>query len=285
MKVLRAEKLGFCFGVEDAIRLAQNATAGEDRVYSLGPLIHNQQVIQELSDAGLTPVESADQLGDAPTVIRAHGVPPSTMAAVQERSPNVIDATCILVRRAQNAVKQLHEEGYSVVIVGNAEHPEVKGIVGYAPGVTVVAGEHELEQLPKAGRLGIVGQTTLSQEDFAGVVKKILLRPYKEIKIINTLCLEVARRQAAAAALCDKVDVMFVLGGLHSANTRELARLCRERGVRTYHLESWDSFSPEYVSGCEVAGVTAGASTPSRIVDRFVEHLEGLGVTGKALIS
>ena len=276
MKVLRAEKLGFCFGVEDAIELAHESTQHAGRVYSLGPLIHNQQVIDKLSATGLTTVDSLDDVGDGPILIRAHGVDPKTMAQAKARSPGLIDATCVLVRRAQNAVAQLHEEGYAVVLIGDADHPEVKGIIGYAPEVTVIADSDELSKLPRSDRLGIVAQTTLAQEHFAAMVAEIVSRPFREIKILNTLCIEVVRRQEAAITLCAKVDVMFVLGGLHSANTQELARLCRDQGVTTHHLENWESFSIEHVRGCAVAGVTAGASTPDWIVDQFMQHLEAV---------
>ncbi len=276
MKVLLAETMGFCFGVEDAIELARLAAQGEERVHSLGPLIHNQQVIRELEACGLVPVDSVEALDDKPVVIRAHGVSPDTLAAVKRRSLKVIDATCVLVRRAQQAVYSLHQEGYRVVIVGDAEHPEVRAIVGYAPEVTVIAGVEELDRLPKAGRLGVIGQTTLSEQHFAAVVARILLRPFREIKIVNTLCLEVVRRQQAAVDLCNKVDVMFVLGGLHSANTRELAALCRAQGVPTYHLENWESFQMEFVRGRRVAGVTAGASTPDWVITQFVRGLESI---------
>ncbi len=276
MKVLRADKMGFCFGVEDAVNLARETTAGGGRVYSLGPLIHNKQVINQLAKNGLKTVESLEDVADRTVLIRAHGVDPNTMAAAQQRSANVIDATCVLVRRAQNVVKQLHDEGYSVVLIGDANHPEVKGVIGYAPQVTVIAGPEDLDKLPHSGRLGVVGQTTLAQEHFARMVGEICLKPFREIKVVNTLCIEVVHRQEAAIALCSKVDVMFVLGGLHSANTQELARLCRDQGLPTYHLENWESFLAEYVRGCKVAGVTAGASTPGWIIDGFVNGLEAL---------
>ncbi len=274
MKVLRAETLGFCFGVEDAIEQACSTMARGKQVYSLGPLVHNKQVIGKLSEQGLKTVESMDDVEGGTVLIRAHGVDPVIMAAARRRGEDVVDATCVLVRRAQDAVKRLHDDGFSVVVIGDADHPEVKGIVGYAPEVVVI-GDHEgLDRLPRNGRLGVVAQTTLSREHFAAMVGQIVSHPFREIRVINTLCVEVTRRQEAAIALCGKVEVMFVLGGLHSANTRELARVCREQGVKTYHLESWASFRPEFVRGCNCAGVTAGASTPRSIIDQFVDELE-----------
>jgi 4-hydroxy-3-methylbut-2-enyl diphosphate reductase len=181
------------------------------------------------------------------------------------------------VKRAQNVVKQLHEEGYHVVMIGDPSHPEVRGVIGYAPNVTVVDSDTDLEQaLPYRERLGIVAQTTHSPEHVAGMIAKILVRPYREVKIVNTLCKEVTRRQKAAIALCREVDVMFALGGLHSANTCEIAQLCREAGCETYHVETWEQFDPSMVNGKNVAGVTAGASTPESVITQFVRNLEAL---------
>lgn len=278
MKVRRAECLGFCRGVRRAIKLAEQITRCAGQAFSLGPLIHNTQTIERLAEVGLKVVDSLEDLGSAPVVIRAHGVDPATMERVRARCADVVDGTCVLVRRAQNVVKELYEEGYTVVVVGDADHPEVKGILGCAPQVVVVGSIDELAKLPAATRLGIVGQTTLPQDRFAMMVGQILARSFREIKVVNTLCNEVDRRLEAAAVLCKDVEVMFVLGGLHSANTRQLARVCREQDVPTYHLEDWSSFLPEYVRGCHTAGVTAGASTPDWIIDEFVENLEKLDV-------
>ncbi len=278
MKVLRAEYLGFCRGVKDAISLAEETTRRAGHVYSFGPLIHNKQAVDRLRETGLKVVDSLDELDSAPVLIRAHGVDPATKARMQARSPDVIDATCVLVQRAQRVVRELYEEGYAVVVVGDVRHPEVEGLVGYAPDVVVVAGPDELDRLPGKGRLGVVGQTTLSQEKFAAMVAHIVSRSFREIKVVNTLCKEVDRRLAAAVALCQQVDVMFVLGGLHSSNTRQLARVCRERGTPTYHVEDWSSFRAEYAWGRRIAGVTAGASTPDWIINEFVENLERFDV-------
>jgi len=276
MKVIRADKLGFCVGVQGAIKLAGAATERGRPVYSLGPIIHNKQVVDRLAETGLATVESLDEAREGAVLIRAHGVPPETFEAISHGEREVVDATCALVRRAQNIVKKLHEEGYQVVMIGDADHPEVKGIIGYAPNVIVIEDLADLDRLPKRGRLGIVVQTTQSPKHFGAMVGEIVSRSFREIKVVNTLCLEVVRRQEAAVSLCDKVDVMFVLGGLHSANTRELARLCQEQGVPTYHLEGWGSFHEEFVASCETAGVAAGASTPSWVIDEFVESLEAL---------
>jgi 4-hydroxy-3-methylbut-2-enyl diphosphate reductase len=278
MEVKVAREKGFCFGVEDAIEIAEAAVEdhGGGRVVALGPVIHNKQVVSKLEQAGLDQSADLDTVAsDQAVLIRSHGAPPETFERAKERGLNIVDATCVLVKRAQNVVRQLHQDGYHVVMIGDPNHPEVRGVIGYAPNVTVVDQGADLEAaLPYKERLGIVAQTTHSPEHVADMIAEILKRPYREVKIVNTLCLEVTRRQEAAMSLTEEVDVMFVLGGLNSANTREMARLCREKGCETYHIETWDQFDPAMVAGKSVAGVTAGASTPDDVIGSFVEKLE-----------
>lgn len=280
MEVRLASERGFCFGVEDAIELAEAAVEqhGAGRVVALGPVIHNKQVVGKLERAGLNQSGDLDTIdADKVVLIRSHGASPETMERIEQRGLDVIDATCVLVKRAQNVVKQLHDEGYHVVMIGDRNHPEVKGVIGYAPNVTVIdSGSDLAEALPYRERLGIVAQTTHSPEHVAGVIADILQRPYREVKIVNTLCLEVTRRQEAAIELCKDVDVMFVLGGLDSANTKEMARLCGEAGTRTFHVETWEQFDPTMVEDVSVAGVTAGASTPESVISDFVTNLREL---------
>lgn len=280
MQVKLASSRGFCFGVEDAIELAEDAVKdrGAGHVVALGPVIHNPQMVQKLEDAGLNQSGKLETIDDGETVlIRSHGASPETFERAKTRGLNIVDATCVLVKRAQEEVRRLHEDGFHVVMIGDPNHPEVKGVISYAPVVTVIDHETDLEiALPYRERLGIVAQTTHSPEYVAEVISKILVRPYREVKIVNTLCLEVVRRQEAAVQLARTVDVMFVLGGLHSANTRELARLCNEEGCETYHLETWDHLEPSMTDGKQVAGVTAGASTPEWIIQDFVSKLEAV---------
>ncbi len=280
MQVKLATSRGFCFGVEKAIELAEQAVRehGPGRVVALGPVIHNKQVVDQLERAGLNQAGDLESIEPSQVLlIRSHGACPDTIERASRRGLRVVDATCVLVKRAQNVVGQLHAEGYHVVMIGDADHPEVRGVIGYAPKVTVIDSGSDLDKaLPYRERLGIVAQTTHSPEHVAAVIADILKRPYREVKIVNTLCLEVTRRQAAAMALCGEVEVMFVLGGLHSANTRETARLCREAGVPTYHLETWEQFEPSMVEGKSVAGVTAGASTPESVITEFAANLEAL---------
>jgi (E)-4-hydroxy-3-methyl-but-2-enyl pyrophosphate reductase len=289
MEVLTAKKLGFCFGVEHAIEAAENLLAQGKKVYCLGPLIHNKHVVDRLAQAGMQVVDKVSEIdsivdsgdnsddGEKPTVlIRSHGCRPELLEEVKKRGFNLVDATCVLVRRAQKLVGELFQQGYQVVVVGDPNHPEIQGVVGYAPGVIVVADPNDLDKLPSHGRLAVISQTTYSAEDFGQIVGLIAMRGHEEMKVVNTICRETARRQEAAIELCRQVDIMFVLGSRHSANTRELAQLCQKNNVKTYHLRDWQEFDPAYVTNVQVAGVTAGASTPDWLIKEFVENLQQL---------
>jgi len=276
MEVRLAKKRGFCIGVENAIeQAAQVVAAGPPgKIYSLGEVIHNRQVVDDLAAQGLKVLDDPQDARPGDTVlIRSHGVPPEVIATLKTRGAKVVDATCVLVKKAQQIVQQLQAEGYRVVVIGDENHPEVRGVIGYAKDVTCVETEDDLDHLPTGGKLGIICQTTHSPELFGRMVGRIAARGYAELKVINTLCAETRRRQQAAVELAREVEVMFVLGGRQSANTRQLARLCETAGVRTYHLESWADFEPAMAADATVAGVTAGASTPESIIEEFVEQL------------
>lgn len=276
MEVRLATKLGFCFGVKTAIGLAEQTVeqGGGRNVYSLGEVIHNRQVVDHLAGKGLEVLHGPQEAKAGDTVlIRSHGVPPEVIEELRRRGAKVIDATCVLVKKAQEIVHQLDEEGYQVVVIGDENHPEVRGVLSYARNVICVDDPADLARLPPTGKLGIICQTTHSPEHFGQMVGRIAAMGYRELKVVNTLCLETRRRQEAAVELAGQVEVLFVLGGRQSANTRELARLCEQAGVPTYHLESWDDFRPEMAAGRRIAGVTAGASTPEWIIAEFVERL------------
>lgn len=283
MQVLVSKKCGFCFGVENAIEMAEELLSERQEVYCLGSIIHNEQVVKQLAAKGLKVVKDLAEVPPArpgqpiPTVlIRSHGCHPDILKEIEKRGLQLVDATCILVKRAQKLVQEMDQQGYQVVIIGDPKHPEVEGAVGYAPKVTVVADEKDLEKLPASGRVAVISQTTQSPEDFGRLVGLIATHPFEELKVVNTICRETARRQQAAVELCQKVDVMFVLGGKNSANTRELAELCRRHNVPTYHLECLGDFNAQHIVGSKAAGVTAGASTPDWIIEEFVNHLQAL---------
>jgi len=273
MKVLVAEKCGFCPGVRNAINLAKKTLEKNNVVYSLGPIIHNEDVVRQLAESGLHTVNQIGQIAEGTVLIRSHGATSAELQEIQDKGLDVVDATCVLVKRVQKIARLLHEEGYHVVIIGDRNHPEVRAVVGSAPDVHVAGTEEDLYKLNLGKKLGIICQTTQSPDYFAQMLAAVARRGFSEIKVINTLCRETMERQEAAVKLCRQVDVMFVLGGLHSANTRKLAELCKKHNPQTFHLQNWQELDKSILSGKQTAGVTAGASTPDEVIDAFVENL------------
>ncbi|MBN2582844.1 MAG: 4-hydroxy-3-methylbut-2-enyl diphosphate reductase [Planctomycetes bacterium] len=273
-----AENSGFCFGVRRAIRMAEETLGRGGRVYSLGPVIHNPQEIVRLEGMGLRVIKQLEEVEEPGIlIIRSHGVSPATAAAAEAKGLELVDATCPLVKRAQSLARKLHEEDYRVIIVGDAQHPEVEAILGYAPGAAVIDGPDCLDDLVMEQRLGIVSQTTQSPRLFRETTAEAARRFHgHELRVFHTICNATVDRQAAAMELAKRVDVMIVLGGHNSANTRELARLCVSTGVPTHHLETAEELTVEMLSGRLRVGVTAGASTPAWLVDQFIETVKGL---------
>jgi 4-hydroxy-3-methylbut-2-enyl diphosphate reductase len=276
MKVLVAEKCGFCPGVRTAINLAQKTLEDEkeDKVYSLGHIIHNEDVVNQLSEAGLCTVDSIENINSGTVLIRSHGATVAELDKIREKGLKIVDATCVLVKRVQKIARLLNQEGYKVVMIGDKDHPEVKAGVGPTEDVEVVAAPGDFDKIINKKKLGVICQTTESPDHFADMIAAIARRGFSEMKIINTLCRETMDRQAAAVKLCRAVDVMFVLGGLHSANTRKLAELCKKHNPQTYHLQNWAGLDKNCLFGKATAGVTAGASTPDAVIEEFVQNLE-----------
>lgn len=274
MKVIVAEKCGFCPGVKNAISVAEKILAQESDVYSLGPIIHNKDVVERLAKAGLKTVNRAEEIQSGTVLIRSHGIVPEQIAKLKEKDLNIVDATCVLVKRVQEIAKELSEAGYKVVVIGDENHPEIQAVVGCAEDVVVIGDESDLYKLGKNGKLGIVCQTTQSPEHFSKMLCAIAKEGFSELKVINTLCKEAIERQKSAVELCKQVDIMFVLGGLDSANTRKLAELCKKYNSQTFHLQNWSEFDKKVVLGKKTAGVTAGASTPEWIIAEFVGNLK-----------
>jgi 4-hydroxy-3-methylbut-2-enyl diphosphate reductase len=273
MEVILADKAGFCFGVQRAINTAFKA-AGTGRVYCLGPLIHNPQEVERLRQAGVETVGDFASLGPGDSlIIRSHGVPPSVLAQAKEKGLNVIDLTCPFVAKAQQHAESLQREGYQVVVVGEKKHPEVQSILGYAGETAVVVeAPGEVEEVRLEKRLGVVAQTTQSYGNFSEIVLR-LLRLSKELKVYNTICSSTKERQDAARILASRVDVMIVVGGRNSANTSRLVSLCREEKKPVYHVEVVDEIRSEWFKGAERVGVTAGASTPSWVIEAVLKRL------------
>jgi len=274
MKVLVADMCGFCHGVRNAISVAEKILAKENNVYSLGPIIHNKDMVERLAKSGLKTVGKVEEIRSGTVLIRSHGAAPEQIAKLKEKGLNIVDATCILVKRVQHIAGELEKDGYKVVIIGEENHPEVQAVVGCARDVVVIADESDLHKLPQNAKLGIVCQTTQSPEHFGRMLGAMGRCNFSELKVINTLCREAIKRQESAVQLCRQVDIMFVLGGLESANTRRLAELCKKVNQQTFHLQNWNELDKSVLSGKKTAGVTAGASTPDWIIDEFVSNLK-----------
>lgn len=278
MDVAVAEKCGFCRGVNVAIKLAKETLQKGEKVYSLGPIIHNADAVEELLKAGLVTVTDVDQINSGTVLIRSHGATLKQLRQIEAKGLKIVDATCVLVKRVQKLCQLLSAEGYKVVIIGDETHPEVEAIVGFADNVAVVGSKEDLRRLSGHEKIGIICQTTQSPDHFAQMVAEIIKRGFSELKVINTLCREAIRRQDSAVDLCREVDIMFVLGGLHSANTRKLAELCKKHNNQTFHLQNWQELDKIVLSGKKRAGVTAGASTPEWVIDEFVAKLRAFEV-------
>ena len=276
-----AANSGFCFGVRRAIEMAEKTLARGGPVYSLGPVIHNPQEIRRLEQMGLRVVVGIDEIDQGVVIVRSHGISPETADAARARGLELVDATCPLVKRAQSLAQKLHEEGYSVVVVGDARHPEIEAVLGHAPGAIVIGGMDDLEPVVGLARVGVVSQTTQSPERFREVTGEIA-RGFRgqELRVFVTICTATVERQTAAMELARRVDVMFVLGGRNSANTRQLTRLCEGAGVRTHHLETADELTADVLAGSRRVGVSAGASTPKWVVQEFIDRVKSLDAAG-----
>jgi len=278
MKVIVAEKCGFCHGVRNAISIAEKILVykegRENDVYSLGPIIHNKDMVERLAKSGLKTVNKVEEIQSGTVLIRSHGAAPEQIAKLKEKGVNIVDATCVLVKRVQHIAEELERDGYKVVIIGDQNHPEVRAVVGCARDAIVIADESDLHKLPENAKLGIVCQTTQSPEYFSRMLGAIAGGSFSELKVINTLCEEAIKRQESAVQLCKQVGIMFVLGSLDSANTRKLAELCKKYNSETFHLQNWKELDKNILFGKNIAGVTAGASTPEWIIAEFVKNLE-----------
>ncbi len=280
-RILVARYAGFCFGVKRAIAIAEKTAeearrgkGQDDRIHSLGPIIHNPQAVDRLAQKGVHVVGTVDEISCGKAIIRSHGVTRSDRKSLEGKKISIVDATCPFVAKAQEHARDLSREGYAVVVVGDREHPEVKSIISYIEiGIPVFTSLSELDAAKGVRKVGIVAQTTQSFEKLAAFVTAATKR-FKEVRVFNTICDATTLRQGEATGLAGKVDAMFVLGGYNSANTRRLAEICREINPRTRHIEAPEELKPEMVEGAGSAGVTAGASTPQWIIDGFVDRLK-----------
>jgi small subunit ribosomal protein S1 len=275
MKIIAAEHRGFCYGVKRAVAMAQECVSIDGDIHTLGPIIHNPQVVKRFSDQGIGVVKDLSTVNDESTVIiRSHGVGPAIYEQAQTKKLKVVDATCPHVKKAQQAAHELLQDGYTVVIIGEKHHPEVKSILEWSndQGLVVETLE-EATALPIIPRLGVVVQTTFSGEVFQTIVA-VLKTKCADFKICRTICTATDLRQQSALDIASKVDVMLVVGGKNSANTSRLAQLCHDAGSRVYHIETAEELMIDNFSGVETIGITAGASTPDWLIEEVYQKMQ-----------
>ncbi len=274
MKILLSKEAGFCFGVKRALRLT-NQTLEESKcpVYTLGPLIHNPQVIEDLKSKGVLVAQSMDEIATGVVILRSHGVTPKLYQQLLDSGLTIVDAVCPNVKRVQKLVSQLKQEDYTVVVVGERNHPEVMSVPGIVEGDTIVIESIEqAENFPQTERIGMVAQTTQACEYFRKIAG-ILLHKTFELRVYHTICDAVERRQQDCLKIAEQVEMMLVVGGKNSANTSRLAQICSDNGYATYHIETASEIQPEWLKGIKKIGITAGASTPPWIIEGVVAAL------------
>lgn len=279
MEIFVAKSSGFCFGVKRAINLA-NKCASETRgeIYTLGPIIHNPQVVKKLEESRVYAKKGIDGLASGTIIIRSHGAKLDEIKAAKEKGLNIVDATCPFVKKAQDLVSLLSAEGYSVVVVGEKDHPEVKGLISYgSEGIRVADSPDELHDLPRQKKIGIIAQTTLPMEKLEAVVS-FCLKKASELKVFNTICNATSIRQKESGDLAKTVDCMIIVGGRNSANTRRLAEICSEIQPKTHHIEVAEELDPAWFACAGKVGVTSGASTPDWVVEEVVRRIGALAI-------
>ena len=274
--MLLARENGFCFGVKKAVELTEAAAESGRPVFNLGQVVHNPKISERLAARGVKVIQDPGEAESGIVVIRAHGVPPAVRASIEEHGLACIDATCSLVLRAQRFTKQLADEGYRVVILGTPAHPEVVGLVGFAGSdFVIVETKDEWERLPKMKKAGVVSQSTQPPWAFKELVAHVA-EISQEMKVFNTVCPVTIKRQNAATELAGETDVIVVVGGKNSANTRELVNLARMQGKTAYHIEHSAELEPAWLAGIERVGLIGGCSTPMETLLEVKERAEAL---------
>jgi small subunit ribosomal protein S1 len=273
VKVFLAEHAGFCFGVERAVSLVEETSGIKSNVCTLGPIIHNPQVVKRFSEKGVSVCKSADDIKDGSTVIiRSHGVTKQTYQNLAQKGVETVDATCPFVKKAQKSAGEFSEKGFSVVVFGETEHPEVEGIVSFIDGdYYIISSEEEAQTLPYFEKCALVAQTTQNKDTFSRI-KEILRNKCGQLETANTICSATEKRQSAAIELAKKADVMIVVGGKNSANTTRLFTICSEICPRAYHIETVSELEGKLFKPTDTIGIAAGASTPGDLIKEVIEY-------------
>ncbi len=263
MNVIKTKNIGFCFGVKRAIKMVLKAAGTGEKVFTIGPIIHNPQMVELLQEKGIIPVDDVYQVKEGTVVFRTHGIKKEEEDYIRKSGLKSIDTTCPFVKRVRKHAKNLEKSGYRVVIVGDSNHPEVKSVLSYLENDGIVLQE---PTTLTAKKVGVVSQTTLDKGTFVSIVKE-LIAGVEELRIYNTICESTQIRQNEAVALSGEVDMMLVVGGKNSSNTTKLYKVVHKVQPNTYHIETVEDLRPEWFKNVSRIGLTGGASTPDLIID------------------
>ena len=277
MKILLAKDAGYCFGVRDAVNLAYNSAKENNNVYMLGTIVHNENVVDDLSRAGTRVVDSLDDIpSDKPVLFRAHGTSAKIWNEAQGKNLNVIDATCPLVTEIHHEIKKLEVEGRKCIIIGDHGHDEVVGIAAQVKDAIIVANAAEVKKLRKMKRAGVVSQSTQMIENVREIIN-ILMEKVFDLRFVNTICFPTRRNHEQIKELAAICDVMIVVGSFTSANSMRLTQLALERNKKSYQVTSAGDLEPDWFRDQEKVGISAGASTPDEIIKGVVNKIKEIG--------
>ena len=277
MEVTVAKSAGFCFGVKRAVdTVYEQIEKGQKPVYTYGPIIHNEQVVEDLAARGVQVIRSEEELEritEGTVIIRSHGVPRRICDKIKAQGLTLVDATCPFVRKIHRIVEQESEKGNHIVIIGSEPHPEVEGIKGWASDPVISTEEEARSFVPENGKkVSIVAQTTFNYNKFKDLVEIFSKKSY-DISVLNTICNATEERQTEARTLAGTVDTMLVIGGRHSSNTQKLYEICKEECKNTYFIETLVDLDTKPFQSFGRVGITAGASTPNKIIEEVQKHV------------
>jgi len=279
MNIELAQVYGFCPGVRRAVEMVNRHLHNEGPLATLGAIVHNAQVVDALAARGARVAESLEAVREPAVAITAHGAGKALYQEIARRDLELVDTTCPIVKRAQEAAKRLAEDGYAVIIYGEAAHPEVKGLLSWTAGRGHATLDSSTLPTVREGKLALISQTTKGQEAFWGFVAEMVTRlgpQVQEMHVVDTTCPETGRRYESARELARRVEAILVVGSRNSANTRKLAETCEETGVRTHFIESAEEIQGTWFEGVHRVGVTAGASTPDEAIEEVIRRLRTL---------
>jgi 4-hydroxy-3-methylbut-2-enyl diphosphate reductase len=275
MEIIIAKDSGLCYGVKRAIQIAKETLSEEKgKVFTLGELIHNPQVIDDLEQQGIRSLENLDELSEGTVIIRSHGVSPDIYKKIEEKNIKIVDATCPIVKRIQKLVEVLAREEEEIVIVGNKNHPEIRGLMGYSRGKgIIVESETQARKMSPKKRRAVLVQSTQDMSLFQQVVAA-LIENTEELKVFNTICQSTQTRQKSTSELASRVDTLFIIGGKNSSNTNKLYQISKRVLPNTHFIETSAQITPEMLKGAKKIGLSGGASTPPEAIEEAVVRIK-----------